>query len=132
MIETETGVLGELTIKEFVTDDLEELVLPASWLLDPGNDDVEAPHDPRFQVAKKLNDFISRAGRVYALLAKGLSTHKLIQRVVVLGHIPSIVHESIPNAADVLPSYHRLGLPATRRKPQLTSMLPNHLLIGLF
>lgn len=56
-------------MKEFVTDDLEELVLPASWLLDPGNDDVEAPHDPRFQVAKKLNEFIGRAGRVYALLA---------------------------------------------------------------
>ena len=70
MIETETGVLGELTVKEFVTDDLEELVLPASWLLDPGNDDIEAPHDPRFQVAKKLNDFVGRAGRVNALLAK--------------------------------------------------------------
>lgn len=69
MIETETGVLGELTVKEFVTDDLEELVLPASWLLDPGNDDIEAPHDPRFQVAKKLNDFVGRAGRVNTPLA---------------------------------------------------------------
>lgn len=71
MIETETGVLGDLTVKEFVTDDLEELVLPASWLLDPGNDDIEAPHDPRFQVAQKVNEFIGRAGRVGAPLAKG-------------------------------------------------------------
>ena len=63
-------MLGELTVKEFVTDDLEELVLPASWLLDPGNDDIEAPHDPRFQVAKKMSSFIGRAGRVNGLLAQ--------------------------------------------------------------
>ena len=70
MIETETGVLGELTVKEFVTDDLEELVLPASWLLDPGNDSIEGPHDPRFHVAKKMSSFIGRAGRVTGLLAQ--------------------------------------------------------------
>ena len=70
MIETEIGVLGDLTVKEFVTDDLEELVLPASWLLDPNNDDVEAPRDPRFQVAQKMKGFIGRAGSVNALLAK--------------------------------------------------------------
>lgn len=64
MIESEIEVLGELTVKEFVTDDLEEVVLPASWLLDPGNDEVEVPQDVRFQVAQKLSDFMSRAGKV--------------------------------------------------------------------
>ena len=70
MIETDTGVLGGLTVKEFVVDDLEEVVLPANWLLDPSNDDVEAPQDARFQVAQKLSDFVSRAGRVIALVTQ--------------------------------------------------------------
>ena len=49
---------------ELVLDNLREIVLPASWLLDPGNNDVEAPYDPRYQVVKKLEPFLSRAQEV--------------------------------------------------------------------
>ncbi len=77
-IETENRVLGKLSEKEFVIDDMEELVLPASWLLDPGNDNVEAPHDPRFQVARKMAAFIPRAAGVYGL---GLEIHSTCELI---------------------------------------------------
>ncbi len=57
-------VLGSITITRLVHDDLEELVLPADVLLDPANGHVEAPHDPRFQIAKEIRDFVLRVGDV--------------------------------------------------------------------
>lgn len=57
-------VLGNVTITELVHDDLEELVLPADVLLDPANGNVEAPHSPRFQIAKELRGFVLRVGDV--------------------------------------------------------------------
>ncbi|KAI4119855.1 MAG: hypothetical protein LQ345_000322 [Seirophora villosa] len=55
-------VLGSVTITKAVRDDLEELVLPADILLDSANGDVEAPHDPRFQMAKEMHAFMLRVG----------------------------------------------------------------------
>ncbi|KAL8918943.1 MAG: hypothetical protein Q9208_007053 [Pyrenodesmia sp. 3 TL-2023] len=55
-------VLGNVTITNLVHDDLEELVLPADVLLDPANGNVEAPHDPRFQIAKEMRGFVLRVG----------------------------------------------------------------------
>ncbi|KAL8971077.1 MAG: hypothetical protein Q9183_001225 [Haloplaca sp. 2 TL-2023] len=55
-------VLGTFTITKFIFDDLEELVLPADILLDPANANVEPPHDPRFQVAREMRDFVLRVG----------------------------------------------------------------------
>lgn len=57
-------VLGSVTITKAVHDDLEELVLPADILLDSANGDVEAPHDPRFQMAKEMRAFMLRVGDV--------------------------------------------------------------------
>ncbi|KAI4239402.1 MAG: hypothetical protein LQ349_000423 [Xanthoria aureola] len=55
-------VLGKITITTLIYDDLAELVLPADVLLDPANGNVEAPHDPRFQLAKKMSGFVLRIG----------------------------------------------------------------------
>lgn len=57
-------VLGNITITKLVFDDLEELVLPADILVDPANGNVEAPHDPRFQMAKEMRGFVLRIGDV--------------------------------------------------------------------
>ena len=35
-------------------------------MIDPANDDVEAPQDPRFQIVQKMNVFISRVADVRA------------------------------------------------------------------
>ncbi|KAL8759352.1 MAG: hypothetical protein Q9199_000831 [Rusavskia elegans] len=55
-------VLGKITITTLIYDDLAELVLPADVLLDPANGNVEAPHDPRFQLAEKMSGFVLRIG----------------------------------------------------------------------
>ncbi|KAL8789606.1 MAG: hypothetical protein Q9213_001042 [Squamulea squamosa] len=55
-------VLGKITITKLIHDDLAELMLPADVLLDSANSNVEAPHDPRFQMAKEMNGFILRVG----------------------------------------------------------------------
>lgn len=57
-------VLGTMSIQQLIFDDLEETVLPASPLVDPTNAHVEAPQDPRFQVIKKMDTFITRAADV--------------------------------------------------------------------
>ncbi|KAL8728353.1 MAG: hypothetical protein Q9181_005374 [Wetmoreana brouardii] len=55
-------VLGKITITKLIFDDLEELVLPADILIDPANGNVEAPHDPRFQIAKEMRGLVLRIG----------------------------------------------------------------------
>lgn len=55
---------GPVAVRNFIYDDLAQVVLPASLLIDPANDLVEVPHDPRFRVARKLDAFILRAGEV--------------------------------------------------------------------
>ena len=58
------------SFKQFIFDDLGEIVLPANLLIDPANDLVEAPNDPRFQIARKLEDFVARGGEVDWFLSK--------------------------------------------------------------
>ena len=53
-----------MSFKQLLYDDLEEIVLPAHSLVDPKNSDVEAPQDPRFQIKKKMDDFVTRAANV--------------------------------------------------------------------
>ena len=57
-------VLGRMSIKQFIFDDLAELVLPLDILVDPQNSEVEAPQDPRFHIAQKMELFVSRVGQV--------------------------------------------------------------------
>ncbi|KAK4691464.1 N-alpha-acetyltransferase 35, NatC auxiliary subunit, partial [Lecanoromycetidae sp. Uapishka_2] len=58
-------VLGTMSFKQLLFDDLDELVLPADPLLDSTNADIEAPQDPRFQAAKKMDSFVLRAADPY-------------------------------------------------------------------
>ncbi len=64
MLFGEMKILGTMSIKQLLFDDLAEVVLPADQLLDPGNSDVEIPSDPRFQIAKQMDIFNARAGQV--------------------------------------------------------------------
>ena len=51
-------------MKKFLFDDFEELVLPADVLIDPENGDIEAPQDPRFQISKRMDAFVTKAANV--------------------------------------------------------------------
>lgn len=57
-------VLGTVSFKQLVLDELEETVLPGDVLVDPANGDIEAPQDPRFQIAKIMDGFVAKVAVV--------------------------------------------------------------------
>ena len=66
-------VLGTRSLKQFLFDDLEELVLPADFLIDPANSDVEAPQDARFHVSKMMDAFVTKAAEVSLAKFSGMA-----------------------------------------------------------
>ncbi|CAG8984186.1 hypothetical protein HYALB_00004169 [Hymenoscyphus albidus] len=58
-------ILGSISIRQVLDDDLSSTVLPANILLDRGNDEVEVPTDPRFMMAAQMESFRSQAARSY-------------------------------------------------------------------
>lgn len=58
-------VLGKMSIRQLLDDDLSSLVLAEDPLLDPKNDEIEVPHDPRFNMAKRMETFRERAAHSY-------------------------------------------------------------------
>jgi N-alpha-acetyltransferase 35, NatC auxiliary subunit len=58
-------VLGRLTSKQFLLSSLLNVVLPNSQMLDPANDLVEAPKNPRFQMARLITEFDGRVDQQY-------------------------------------------------------------------
>ncbi|KAI9752782.1 MAG: hypothetical protein M4579_005488 [Chaenotheca gracillima] len=55
-------VLGRLSVKQLLFDDLAEAALPADAMLDQSFSEVELPSDPRFEINKRLEAFVVRAG----------------------------------------------------------------------
>ena len=68
-------VLGSISTKQFLFDDLANLVLPSSQILDPANDSIEAPSDFRFQLARQMDDFAQRMGQVNCDFLCDLAKH---------------------------------------------------------
>ena len=64
LIFSEMRVLGTISLKQLLLDDIEEVVLPADVLVEPANGDVEAPQDPRFQISKRMDAFVIKAANV--------------------------------------------------------------------
>ncbi|EHA25269.1 hypothetical protein ASPNIDRAFT_211551 [Aspergillus niger ATCC 1015] len=60
MILNNMTILGTVPVKQFLYDELAELVLPSSILLQANMDDIEVPSDPRFQIAKQMDAFVHR------------------------------------------------------------------------
>ncbi|KAJ5919857.1 hypothetical protein N7454_009692 [Penicillium verhagenii] len=60
LIVSDMTILGAVSVKHFLFDDLAELVLPGSILLEANTDDVELPSDPRFQIARLMDGFVKR------------------------------------------------------------------------
>lgn len=58
-------ILGTMSIRQVLDDDLAAMVLPASTLLDRDNDEIEVPNDPRFKMAARMEVFRSRAASSY-------------------------------------------------------------------
>ncbi|KAL9588484.1 MAG: hypothetical protein Q9203_002705 [Teloschistes exilis] len=69
-------ILGTVTITKLVFDDLEELTLPADILLDPANGDIEAPHNPRFQIAQAMREHVLRIGDPFLDMFRALCMNR--------------------------------------------------------
>lgn len=63
-IVNEMKILGSQSVKNLLYDDLRDLVLPSSALLDASNEEIEVPTDPRFQIHKSMETFVSRVAHV--------------------------------------------------------------------
>lgn len=84
-------VLGRMSIKQLLFDDLAETVLPGDLLVDMQNGDVEVPGDPRFQIAKSMDVFITRVSEVSPLHQVAFF-HPVAQRIIV---VPQYVSYSL-------------------------------------
>ncbi|GAB1199953.1 hypothetical protein APSETT444_009312 [Aspergillus pseudonomiae] len=60
MILSNMMVLGAVPVKKFLYDELAEIVLPSSTLLQANTDETEMPTDPRFQIANHMDAFVKR------------------------------------------------------------------------
>lgn len=60
----DTMILGSVSVKDFLYNELAELVLPSSVLLQANTDETEMPSNPRFQIAKHMDGFVKRFGFV--------------------------------------------------------------------
>lgn len=69
-------ILGRLSIRQVLDDDLSIAVLPSSNLLDPANDEIEAPNHPRFLIAHHMELFRQRAAQSYLDLFRTLSQNR--------------------------------------------------------
>ena len=69
-------VLGKLSIRSILDDDLSNLVLPANPLLDAINDEIEVPHDPRHQISQRMEIFRSRVAQSYLDILRALCQNR--------------------------------------------------------
>lgn len=76
LVFSEMRVLGTISLKQLLFDDFEELVLPADILVDPANGDIEAPQDPRFQISKRMDAFVTKAADCFLNISRNLCMNR--------------------------------------------------------
>lgn len=69
-------VLGKMSIRHILDDDLAGMVLPAHPLLDRLNDEVEVTHDPRHNIAVRMEIFRTRAAGSYLDILRGICQNR--------------------------------------------------------
>ena len=69
-------MLGEHSIREILDDDLAIVVLPANLALDPINDEIEVVKDPRFVLAKQMEEFRIRCFPSYLEIFRTLCQNR--------------------------------------------------------
>ncbi|KAL9104451.1 MAG: hypothetical protein Q9163_000603 [Psora crenata] len=65
LIWSDMKVLGQKSFKQLIFDDFEETVLAASILINPENDQVEAPHHARFKISQQMDTFVRRVADAF-------------------------------------------------------------------
>ncbi|KAI1001414.1 hypothetical protein K3495_g6783 [Podosphaera aphanis] len=73
-------ILGSMSIRQVIDDDLAITVLPAHVLLDRSNDEIEIPFDPRHKMAAQMEYFRSRAAGCYLDLLRTICQNRCRMR----------------------------------------------------
>ncbi|KAK9441947.1 Mak10 subunit, NatC N(alpha)-terminal acetyltransferase [Metarhizium brunneum] len=58
-------ILGSMSIRQLLDDDLSIITLPANTFLDRDNDEIEAVHDPRFVMSQQMELFRQKAAQPF-------------------------------------------------------------------
>lgn len=69
-------VLGTMSIRQILDDDMAGITLPAHKLLDRLNDEVEVTHDPRHNMAIRMETFRARAAGSYLDILRGICQNR--------------------------------------------------------
>ncbi|KAI6378073.1 hypothetical protein MCOR25_002319 [Pyricularia grisea] len=73
-------ILGTKSIRQLMDDDFSLVVMPCSLLLDPQNDSVEIPHDPRYAISYQMEVFRQRAAQHYLEIFQSLCQNRCRSR----------------------------------------------------
>jgi len=101
LILNEMKVLDQMSIKQLLYYDLEEITLPASVLIDPTNDEYEAPQHPRYQINAKMETLISRSADVSFACNPSAGS---LMGIGFIRNLPGALHESISITTYVMSS----------------------------
>ncbi|KAH8843829.1 hypothetical protein MCOR27_010489 [Pyricularia oryzae] len=69
-------ILGTRSIRQLMDDDFSLVVMPCSLLLDPQNDSIEIPHDPRYAISYQMEVFRQRAAQHYLEIFQSLCQNR--------------------------------------------------------
>jgi hypothetical protein len=111
MIINNVTVLGVVPVKQFLYDELAEIVLPSSSLLLANKDETEMPSDPRFQIANHMDTFVKRFAQVR--YCKQFFDCVFPSRanlwIAICGHIPKCMPQSLSHPPNSMSYDCRLG-----------------------
>lgn len=90
-----------MSIKQLIFYDLEEITLPASVLVDPTNDEFEAPQHPRYQINANMETLITRSAEVsFVCIYQACS----LTGIGFTRNVPGTLYESVSVATYVVSS----------------------------
>lgn len=69
-------ILGTMSVRQVIDEDLTSIVLPDHQLLDRNNDDIEVPSDPRHNMATRMELFRSRAAQSFLDILRTLCQNR--------------------------------------------------------
>lgn len=69
-------VLGTMSIRMLLDDDMAGMTLPAHKLLDRRNDEIEVPTDPRHNMAARMEIFRARTSNSYLDILRGICQNR--------------------------------------------------------
>lgn len=120
-------VLGSFSIRQVLDNDLSLVTIPCSRLLDPVNDEIELPSDPRFQMAQQMELFRQRAAQSYLDVFRAICQNRCRIRRTLCHSIQDwetvqVDAEEIdqllqPYAQEIAVSWPRPSSPAAQRLP---------------